>query len=148
MVAYHYPAIDAVAQLVRPLEGCAMRKAPDRTNDTGAYGEQLSFLPTPPFCPSLPPADTNSEKALIDLIERPRLMQIDWVRERKSWRLSAAIYDLNQLGWEVKSHRSDRGQAIYTLSAKAKQTAYRLFRESGRALAIAELQKSSQKGLV
>ena len=141
MVAYHYPAIDAVAQLVRPLEGCAMRKAPDRTNDTGAYGEQLSFLPTPPFCPSLPPADTNAEQALIDLIERPRLMQIDWLRERKSWRLSAAIFDLNQLGWEVQSHRTDKGQAIYSLNTKAKQTAYRLLNETGRALAIAELQK-------
>ena len=55
--------------------------------------EQLSFLPPLPFCPLLPPHGSTAEQALCDLMERD-LTQLDWIAERKSWRLAAAIKEL------------------------------------------------------
>jgi hypothetical protein len=39
-------------------------KAPAPTKTQGAYGEQLSFLPPPPFCPTWPKRGTLADKAL------------------------------------------------------------------------------------
>lgn len=41
-----------------------MKKAPEPTKDLGAYGEQLSFLPPPPFCPTWPTRGTLADRAL------------------------------------------------------------------------------------
>ena len=94
--------------------------------------EQLSFLPPQPFCPILPPHGSAAEQALIDLLARD-LTQIDWLNERKGWRLSAAVKSLDYLGWEPQSimiQHSDWPNAIarYSLPAKAKQAATGLMR--------------------
>ncbi len=39
-------------------------KAPAPTKTQGAYGEQLSFLPPPPFCPTWPKRGTLADRAL------------------------------------------------------------------------------------
>ena len=90
-------------------------------------GEQLSFLPAPIFCPSLPPVGSAAETALHDLLARD-LTQIDWLTEGKGWRLSAAVKSLDYLGWQVQSNMVQHpgwpnAIARYSLSQKAKQAA-------------------------
>ena len=89
--------------------------------------EQLSFLPAPVFCPIMPPSGSAAETALHDLLARD-LTQIDWLNERKGWRLSAAVKSLGYLGWEpisIRVQHPDWPNAIarYSLPAKAKQAA-------------------------
>lgn len=97
--------------------------------------EQLSFLPPMPFCPLLPPHGSAAEQALNDLLERD-ITQIDWIAERKGWRLAAAIKVLDYLGWEPKSIRVRHLEwrnaiARYSLHEKAKQTAYTMRKQGG-----------------
>jgi hypothetical protein len=92
--------------------------------------EQLSFLPEQPFCPILPPANSAAAVALYDLLNGD-ITQLDWLRERKGWRLAAAIKVLNYLGWEpksimVKCNGWGKPIARYSLPEKAKQAAYNL----------------------
>lgn len=89
--------------------------------------EQLSFLPAPVFCPIMPPSGSAAETALYDLLARD-LTQIDWLNERKGWRLSAAVKALDYLGWEpisimVQHPGWPNAIARYSLPAKAKQAA-------------------------
>jgi hypothetical protein len=96
--------------------------------------EQLSFLPPVPFCPLLPPHGSIAEQALYDLSERD-ITQLDWINEDKSWRLAAAIKELDYLGWEpesilVKCARCSKPIARYSLTAKAKQ-AFNAMRQQG-----------------
>jgi hypothetical protein len=107
----------------------AARKDETPTSDqaSGVSGEQLSFLPTPAFCPILPPLGSAAETALTDLLARD-ITQIDWLDERKGWRLSAAVKELDYLGWEPKSILVKHPEwpnaiARYSLPAKAKQAA-------------------------
>ena len=98
--------------------------------------EQLSFLPAQRFCPLLPPHGSAAEQALCDLLERD-LTQIDWLNERKGWRLSAAVKSLDYLGWKPVSimvQHTDWPNPIarYSLPAKAKEAAAGLMR--GRAV--------------
>ena len=65
-----------------------------------------------------------------DLLARD-LTQIDWLNERKGWRLSAAIKALGYLGWEpisIMIQHIDWPNPIarYSLHAKAKQAAHTL----------------------
>lgn len=97
--------------------------------------EQLSFLPEPPFCPLLPPHGSAAEQALNDLLARD-LTQIDWLNERKGWRLSAAVKSLDYLGWEPKSIMVQHPEwpnaiARYSLPEKAKQAAYTMRKQGG-----------------
>lgn len=94
----------------------------------GFQGKQLSFLPTPQFCPILPPSHSLAAIALHDLLSRD-ISQVDWLREGKGWRLAAAIKVLGYLGWEpksilVKCKGWGKPIALYSLSATAKQTVY------------------------
>ena len=94
--------------------------------------EQLSFLPPSPFCPLLPPHGSAAEQALADLLARD-LTQIDWLKERKGWRLSAAVKSLGYLGWEpisIMVQHTDWPNPIarYSLPVKAKQAAAGLMR--------------------
>lgn len=93
-----------------------------------AMSEQLSFLPPLLFCPLLPPNGSTVEQALCDLMERD-LTQLDWIAEGKSWRLAAAVKELDYLGWEPKSilvlcNGWGKPIAQYSLPAKAKQAFY------------------------
>ena len=97
--------------------------------------EQLSFLPAQPFCPILPPHGSAAEQALSDLLARD-LTQIDWLNERKGWRLSAAVKSLDYLGWEpisIMVQHTDWPNAIarYSLPEKAKQAAYTMRQQGG-----------------
>ena len=95
-------------------------------DDTGAYREQLTLLPEPPFYATLPAIDTLAMDALRDLVNKPALMQRDWLTngKRKSWRLAAVIHGLKDLGWSIETDRVD-GQAKYRLKPKARQAAYK-----------------------
>jgi hypothetical protein len=102
-------------------------------------GEQLSFLPTEPFCPLLPPHGSAAEQALYDLAERD-LTQLDWLREGKGWRLAAAVKAIDYLGWEPKSilvlcNGWSKPIARYSLPAEAKQALYAM-RQQGASNAL------------
>jgi len=102
-------------------------ETPTHDQAPGVSGEQLSFLPTPAFCPILPPVGSAAETALNDLLSRD-LTQIDWLNERKGWRLSAAVKSLDYLGWEPDSILIQHPEwpnaiARYSLPLKAKQAA-------------------------
>ena len=89
--------------------------------------EQIPMFEGPAFCPIMPPRGSAAEQALSDLLARD-LTQIDWLNERKGWRLSAAVKSLGHLGWEPDSivvNHADWPNAIarYSLPAKAKQAA-------------------------
>lgn len=97
--------------------------------------EQLSFLPKPAFCPLMPPRGSAAERALTDLLARD-LTQIDWLNERKGWRLAAAVKDLGYLGWEPDSIMINHADwpnsiALYSLPAKAKQAAAAMRQQGG-----------------
>lgn len=103
-------------------------ETPTSDQASGVSGEQLSFLPTPAFCPILPPRGSAAEQALNDLLARD-LTQIDWLESGNGWRLAAAVKELDYLGWEpvsirVKCNGWGRKIARYSLHAKAKQAAY------------------------
>jgi hypothetical protein len=86
-----------------PLEGCKMKKTPHRTNDTGAYGEQLSFLPPPPFCPTWPTKGTLADKALGMMMDGRMIDHPEFENSTRSWRLGAVIFTLRTLGWPIES---------------------------------------------
>ena len=99
--------------------------------------EQLSFLPAQPFCPILPPHGSAAQQALTDLLARD-LTQIDWLNERKGWRLSAAVKSLDYLGWEpisimVQHPEWPNAIARYSLPPKAKQAAALMRQQGGAA---------------
>lgn len=121
--------------LVMPKNITPNEKTPTHDQAHGVFGEQLSFLPTPEFCPILPPSNIAAARALADLLEHD-LTQLDWLREGKGWRLSAAVKHLDYLGWEPKSVRvwcNGWGKPIarYSLSAKAKQAYYAMCKQGG-----------------
>ena len=99
--------------------------------------EQLSFLPPEPFCPLMPPLGSAAKQALTDLLARD-LTQIDWLNERKGWRLSAAVKSLGYLGWEpisimVQHPEWPNAIARYSLPPKAKQAAALMRQQGGAA---------------
>jgi hypothetical protein len=93
----------APAPSADPLEGCKMKKTPHRTNDTGAYGEQLSFLPPPPFCPTWPTKGTLADKALGMMMDGRMIDHPEFENSTRSWRLGAVIFTLRTLGWPIES---------------------------------------------
>ncbi len=80
-----------------------MKKTPHRTNDTGAYGEQLSFLPPPPFCPTWPTKGTLADKALKLLLDGVLFDHPQFERLTGSWCARQPIAELRALGWPVES---------------------------------------------
>ena len=103
-------------------------ETPTSDQASGVSGEQLSFLPTPAFCPILPKHGSAAETALHDLLARD-VTQIDWLLSGKGWRLAAAVKELDYLGWQpvsvmVQAHGWRNKIALYSLPMKAKQAAY------------------------
>jgi len=93
--------------------------------------EQTSFWPAHEFLPLLPPRGSKAEKALDDLLAHKHITQIDWLKSGKGLRLSAAVKVLDYLGWQpiaiqVKVDGWPAPVALYSLSAKAKQAAFKL----------------------
>ncbi|MDD5001775.1 hypothetical protein [Rhodoferax sp.] len=96
--------------------------------------QQIPMFEGPAFCPLLPPSGSAAETALNDLLARD-LTQIDWLNERKGWRLAAAVKSLDYLGWEpqsimVQAAGWPNAIARYSLPQKAKQAAA-LMRQQG-----------------
>jgi len=116
----------APAPSADPLEGWQMKKTPHRANDTGAYGEQLSFLPPPPFCPTWPAKGTLADKALGMMMDGRMIDHPEFENRTRSWRLGAVIFTLRTLGWPIESidvpsptkDNPDRIIALYHLPGK------------------------------
>lgn len=89
-------------------------------------GEQLSFLPPPPFNPIWPIRGTLADKALSMLMEGRMIDHPDFQSCTQSWRLGAVIFSLRAFGWpidtlEVPSPTEEtpgRVIALYRLPAK------------------------------
>lgn len=79
------------------------RKAPAPTKTQGASGEQLSFLPTTPFCPIWPRKGTLADRALGMLMDGRNIFNTDFENSTQSWRLGAVIFTLRTLGWPVET---------------------------------------------
>lgn len=102
-----------------------MKKAPAPTKTQGASGEQLSFLPPPPFCPTWPTRGTLADRLLGALMNGQTLDHLDFIQEVGSWRLAAYVSDLKELGWPVETieipspteQSPDRVIALYRLDA-------------------------------
>ena len=110
-------------------------ETPTSDQASGVSGEQLSFLPTPAFCPILPPPHSAAALALRDLLEGA-VTQLDWLRAGRGWRLAAAIKTLGYLGWQPKSslvYCADWPNPIaeYELSDRAKEAAASLRKAGG-----------------
>ena len=98
--------------------------------------EQIPMFEGPAFCPLMPPCGSAAETALNDLLARD-LTQIDWLNERKGWRLSAAVKSLGYLGWEPRSIMVQHpgwpnAIARYSLPPKAKQAAVLMRQQGGK----------------
>jgi hypothetical protein len=101
-------------------------KAPAPSKVTGAHGEQLSFLPPPPFCPTWPKRGTLADRALKTLMDGRLIDHSDFIESTQSWRLGAVIFTLRTLGWPVETleipspteHSPDRIIALYRLDGK------------------------------
>ena len=144
---YQSPAAGAVVRCPFPLgcpvvEGLPMntapkKKAPTRDQATGAFSEQNELFDLPAFCPILPPSNSAAAQALADLCAGD-VTQIDWLQQRKSWRLAAAVKELGYLGWEpvsvlVQCEGWPRPIARYSLRERAKQAAHTLRNRGGAA---------------
>jgi hypothetical protein len=103
-----------------------MKKAPTCDQATGVSGEQLSFLPPPPFCPTWPTKNTLADVALRLLMDGKMIDHNDFIDQTRSWRLGAVIFTLRALGWPVETieipspteQSPDRVIALYHLDAK------------------------------
>ncbi len=62
-------------------------KAPAPTKTQGAHGEQLSFLPPAPFCPTWPTRGTLADKALGMLMDGRMIDHPEFENSTQSWRL-------------------------------------------------------------
>lgn len=115
----------------------AHKKSPTTYKASGAFSEQNELFDLPIFCPILPPVNSAAAQALNDLCAGD-LTQIDWLKNGRGWRLSAAVKELDYLGWEPQSIRLkcngwDRPIACYSLPPKAKQAFYMLRHGGGLA---------------
>ncbi len=99
---------------------------PSRQASFGVSGEQLSFLPPPPFCPSWPTKNTLADVALRMLMDGKLIDHSDFIDHTRSWRLGAVIFTLRTLGWPIETieipsptdQSPDRVIGLYHLPAK------------------------------
>lgn len=118
-----------------------MRKAPTATNETGAFGEQLSFLPPLPFYPTWPTKGTLADSALTMFMDGRMIDHPDFEAATQSWRLAAVVFQLRDLGWpiesiEIPSPTADapgRAIALYYLPTRIVAKALALNGESSHA---------------
>lgn len=80
-----------------------MKKAPNNLQAGGAFGEQLTLLDPPPFCPSWPKNGTLADKALRLLLDGKAFNHPDFQGDSDSWRLAAYVGKLRELGWPIQT---------------------------------------------
>ena len=80
-----------------------MKKTPTPCTATGVHGEQLSFFPPPPFCPTWPTKNTLADRALGMLMDGRMIDHPDFENSTQSWRLGAVVFTLRTLGWPIES---------------------------------------------
>ena len=80
-----------------------MKKTSTTLHASGADGEQLSFLPPPPFCPAWPTKNTLADRALGMLMDGRMIDHPDFEGSTQSWRLGAVVFTLRALGWPVET---------------------------------------------
>ncbi len=78
-------------------------QAPAPSTATGAQGEQLSFLPPPPFSPIWPTKGTLADRALGYFMDGISLNHPEFEARTQSWRLGAVVFQLRTLGWPVET---------------------------------------------
>lgn len=78
-----------------------MKKTPQPFKANGVHGEQLSFLPPLPFCPSWPSPTTVAGRVLAELLRGEFLDHTDLIEGCSSWRLAAYVDKLKKMGWPV-----------------------------------------------
>ena len=80
-----------------------MTKAPAPTKVQGASGEQMSFLPPAPFCPTWPKKGTLADRALGMLMDGKVIDHPDFRGSTQSWRLGAVSFTLRTFGWPIET---------------------------------------------
>ena len=103
-----------------------MKKAPTTLHASGTNGEQLSFLPPSPFCPTWPTKNTLADRALGMLMDGRMIDHPDFENSTQSWRLGAVVFTLRTLGWPIETidipapteQTPDRIIALYHLPVK------------------------------
>lgn len=108
-----------------------MKKAPNTSKAVGAFGEQLSLLPTPLFSPIQPEKSTLPHLALKEMLKES-ITQIGWLKLGYGWRLSATINILNEMGWCIISERclvNGKSIAIYRLPKKSRKVFLHLLKK-------------------
>ncbi|WP_347255869.1 hypothetical protein [Brachymonas denitrificans] len=116
------------------------KQPPQPSKVTGGQGEQLSFLPPPPFCPTWPKRGTLADRALGMLMDGKLIDHPEFLERTQSWRLGAVIFTLRCLGWPIETidvpspteDCPDRVIALYRLDGK--YTAQALAQMNGGAL--------------
>lgn len=106
------------------VEGFQMNKAALPSQVTAAYGEQLSFLPTPELSVKWPKHTTVAGLVLSELLHGSFIDHQDLIDGVSSWRLAAYINKLKNDGWPIQAfekpapseHCPTRCIALYALS--------------------------------
>ena len=118
-----------------------MKEAPTTFQADGALGEQLSFIPPAPFCPSWPKSNTLAAVALQMLFDGRALDHEDFIGACSSWRLAAVVFQLRTLGWPVDTidkaspSREHPGRVIALYKLPGKYVAEALALKTGEARA-------------
>ena len=103
-----------------------MNKAPQNLPAAGAFGEQLSFIDPPPFCPAWPKRNSLADRALKMFLDGRVFDHPDFLEGCGSWRLAAVVFQLRALGWPIDTleipapseEHAGRTIALYKLPAK------------------------------
>lgn len=66
--------------------------------------EQASFLPAPEFNPTYPTPNTLPARCLSMMLNGQTFTHPEFELLTGSWRLSAVVFVLKELGWPVESH--------------------------------------------
>lgn len=66
-------------------------------------GEQLSFLPPPPFNPAWPTRGTLLDFGLEMFLQGRMIDHPDFEDETESWRLGAVVCELKGMGWPIET---------------------------------------------
>ena len=101
-------------------------ETPTGRQASGVSGEQLSFLPPPPFCPTWPTKNTLADVALGMFMNGRMIDHPDFENSTQSWRLGAVVFTLRTLGWPIETidipspteHYPERVIALYHLPGK------------------------------